>query len=460
MSAQAIESAGRTPPATITTFLLVWFGQTVSLIGSGLTGFALGVWTYQQNGSVTQLSAIAVCNRLPGILMLPLAGALVDRLDRRLVLMLCQLGSGASVLSMALALWWGRLPLWHICAALALNSALDAFKWPALSAATTLLVDKRHHGRAGGLISTGDALGQLLSPLLGGLLVGLIHLQGVFLVDFLTFVFACATLLGVSIPSPPRSREEDVRRPLFRELNYGWTFIVSRPGLRSLLTFYALTNFLNGFLLVLTIPLILSFTTGAVLGTVLSLGGAGLLAGGLLMSAWGGPRRRMGGVFMFQLLGGLCLILAGLRPSVVVVAVAVFFFYFSRPLINGCDQALWQSKVPPEVQGRVFAFRRISAWSTLPVAYVLAGPLADYIFEPLLAKGGALASSVGLVIGTGPGRGISLLFIILGLLTLLMVLAGHAYPRLRLLEAELEDYLPDTAPPEEAGSTGRLQPGG
>ncbi|MGB8506881.1 MAG: MFS transporter [Pyrinomonadaceae bacterium] len=448
MTATILEQPRQSSTTSIQTFLLVWVGQVVSLIGSGLTGFALGVWTYQQNGSVTQLSIIAVCNRLPGILMSPLAGALVDRLDRRLVLIVCQLGAGASILSMAVAIFFGHLPLWHICIALTVNSALGAFQWPAFSAATTLLIPKKYFGRASGLNATGDALGLLLSPLMGGVLIVLIKIQGVFLVDFVTFIFSFATLLMVKIPQPPKSREVPLKSSLLREVGFGLTYVYSRPGLLGLLIFFALTNFLGGFLLVLTTPLVLSFTTGSVLGTVLSIGGGGLLVGSLVMSVWGGPTRRVRGVFIFEILGGLCLILAGLRPSALIVAVAAFVFYFSRPFINGCSQAIWQSKIPPDVQGRVFAVRRMLAWSSLPLAYVLAGPLADNLFEPWLADGGFLAASVGSVIGTGPGRGIAFLFIILGLLTLLMVGVGYLYSRLRLLEDELKDCIPDTILPE------------
>lgn len=423
-------------------FLLIWFGQVVSLIGSGLTGFALGVWTYQQTRSVTHLSLIALSNRLPGIVISPLAGALVDRLDRSWVLILCQLGAGASILSMFVALLVSHLSLWHICIALTINSALGAFQWLAFSATVTLLVPGRHLGRASGLVTTGDSLGLLLSPLLGGMLLVLIQVQGIFLIDFATFIFAVATLLLVRIPQPPKSGHAPANESLFKEITYGCAYVMARPGLFGLLLFFACTNFLGGFLTVLTAPLILSFTTGTVLGMVLSIGGCGLLAGSLVMSAWGGPSRRMSGVFAFEILGGGCLVLAGFSASARLVALAAFFFYFSRPFINGCSQAIWQSKIPPELQGRVFAVRRVVAWSTLPLAYLLAGPLADHLFEPLLAERGSLASSVGLLIGTGPGRGIGFLFMILGLLIMLLVGITYSYPRVRLVEDEITDCLP------------------
>jgi hypothetical protein len=161
----------------------------------------------------------------------------------------------------------------------------------------------------------------------------------------------------------------------------------------------------------------------------------------MLMSAWGGPKRRINGVLGFQALTGFCFILAGLRPSAEVVSVAAFFFFFSLPFINGSSQAIWQSRIAPEVQGRVFAVRRMIAWSSVPLSYLIAGPLAEYVFEPMLASNGSLASTVGQVIGVGAGRGIGFLFIIMGLLTLLIVICGYLYPRLRLVENEVADTI-------------------
>lgn len=415
-------------------------------MGSGLTAFALGVWVFQQTGSTTQYSLITVCSRLPAIAVAPIAGALIDRWDRRRAMIFSDLGAGLSILSIALLYIAGALQLWHICIALVINSALSAFQWPAYSAATTMLVDKQHYGRAAGMVQTGEALGYIVSPVLGGVLLLAINLHGVFLTNFATFVFSILTLLLVRIPAPAKTGEgAENEKSLWREVAYGWRYITARPGLMALLVFFAATNFFSGFILVLTTPLVLAFTSASVLGTVLSIGGSGMLVGGLVMSAWGGPKRRIQGVLGFQLLSGFCFILAGARPSAVLITVAAFFFFFSLTFVNGSSQAIWQSKIPPELQGRVFAVRRMVAWSSVPLAYLIAGPLAEYVFEPLLAVGGRYSGTIGQVIGVGPGRGIGLLFIIMGILTLLIVGAGYFYPRLRRLEEEVGDTIPDNS---------------
>src|SRR5262249_37723761 len=259
----------------------------------------------------------------------------------------------------------------------AINSAFTAFRGRSYSAAPPFFVPKRLFGRAGGLVATADAIAQTVSPVAGALLLVSIKIQGIFLIDFGTFIFSTFTLLFVRFPKPLRTTEvTGVKSSLIREASYGWTYIWSRPGLFALLIFFAFTNFFSGFILVLTTPLVLSFASASVLGTVLSVGGIGFLSGSLLMGAWGGPRRRINGVFGFQIVRALCFILAGAAPSGRLIAIAAFSVFFSNPFIDGCSQAIWQTKVPADVQGRVFAARRMVAFSSIPLAYLCAGPLA------------------------------------------------------------------------------------
>jgi hypothetical protein len=159
------------------------------------------------------------------------------------------------------------------------------------------------------------------------------------------------------------------------------------------------------------------------------------------MSIWGGPRKRVLGILGFNILQGVTLLAAGIPPQLVIYIVAVFFFFFGQPLINGCSQAIWQVKTAPDVQGRVFAMRRMIAWSTMPLSYLLAGPLADHVFKPLLIQGGPLANSVGRIIGVGAGRGIGLFFIIMGIIVLATTAGFYLYPPLRRVEIELPDSI-------------------
>jgi DHA3 family macrolide efflux protein-like MFS transporter len=192
---------------------------------------------------------------------------------------------------------------------------------------------------------------------------------------------------------------------------------------------------------VLIVPLVLSITNQVVLGQVLTISSAGVLVGAILMSITGGPRPHIHGVLGFGLLFGVSLVIVGLRANPWLVAAGLFITMFGAPVINGASQAIWQMKVPPDLQGRVFAVRRMMAQFTAPLGHLLAGPLADQVFRPLLMPQGALAGSVGKVIGVGPGRGIGLLYIVLAIVPILSSLWGYAQPRLRLVEQELSDAI-------------------
>jgi DHA3 family macrolide efflux protein-like MFS transporter len=434
-------------------FIVIWFGQLVSLIGSGLTGFALGVWLYQRTGSVTLFALNTLCFILPQMLFSPFAGALVDRWDRRWAMILSDIGAGFSTLFLALLLFSGRLEVWHVYLATAINALFGTFQWPAYSAATTLLVPKKHLGRAGGMVQVGQAVSQLIAPAMAGALLVTIGLEGVILIDFVTFAFAVFTLLLVHIPRPETSAAGAAGKgSLWQEAAFGWKYIAARPGLLGLLIFFSVTNFLWGMINPLLMPMILQMTTADVLGYVASIVGVGMLLGTLVMSAWGGPRRRILGVLGFELIASLLTAVAGLQASIPLITAAGFGILFCMPIINGSSQALWQSKVEPDLQGRVFAVRRMIAMAASPLAYLLVGPLADGVFEPLMAVSGPLAGSIGRVIGTGPGRGSGLMFIVMGILSAGVTVVAYLNPRIRRVEDELPDAIADQASPAGASS--------
>jgi DHA3 family macrolide efflux protein-like MFS transporter len=425
-------------------FIIIWLGQLVSLVGSGLTSFALGLWVYQHTDSVTQFAFIGLFTVLPSVVLSPLAGALVDRWDRRWVMILSDAGAGLCTLMMAFLFLTNRIEVWQIYLAAGASAAFGTFQWPAYSAATTLLVPKKHLGRANGMVQFGQAAAEILAPALAGVLVLTTRVQGILLIDFVTFFFAVTTLLLVRFPRPGTTTAGQTSRgSLWRQASYGWRFITARRGLLGLLVFFTVVKFLWGMVGALIAPMILGFTSADVLGIVISIAGGGMLAGSLVMSAWGGPKRRIDGVLRFELLSGLCFLLMGLRPSAWPVALGAFGAHLTIAIIYGSNQAIWQSKVPHSVQGRVFATQQMIAKSATPLAYLTAGPLADKLFEPLLAFDGPLTGSIGQITGTGPGRGIGLLFIVMGILKVAVTLGGYLDPRIKLVEDELPDVLAD-----------------
>jgi hypothetical protein len=425
-------------------FFLVLLGHLASLVASGLTGFALGVWVYQLTGSATQFALISFCTTLPGILSSPFAGALVDRSDRKWMMILGDVGATLCTLSLAILFLTNWILIWHIYLVVSINSIFISLQWPAYMASITVLIPKSQYGRAGGLVQSTQATAQIVSPLLAGALIVPLKLYGVMLLGTALLLFSILLLLLVKFPRTRMISEGAMAEPsLVKEALYGWSYIKARRGLAALLLFFTSSNFLVGIVTVAVTPLMLSFSSASTLGIVLTVSSSGLLAGGLVMSIWGGPRRKIHVVLGFTLLEGASLMLAGFRASAVLIASAAFVFLFAVAMVTGANQAIWQSKVAPEVQGRIFAARRMISWSSLPLAYAVSGPLIDRIFEPLLAVGGPLAGNVGRIIGVGAGRGAALLLLVAGLLTFLVTALSFLYPPLRLLEDELPDATGD-----------------
>jgi MFS family permease len=430
------------PDRKLWMFYLMWFGQLVSGIGSGLTTFAMGVWVYQQTGSAAKFTTIALLGALPGLALMPIAGALVDRWDKRWTMLLSQIGSGLTVLAMLILTVSGRLTITHIYLCVVLLSVTGTFGFLAYYPAITLSVPKHLLGRVSGMTHASQATAQIAAPLLGGLMIAFMGLDTIFLADVLTFVFAIATLLAIQIPKVQRT-EENAQPSIFREALYGWTYIKERPSLLLLLFYFTSTNFFLTLALVLFAPMILSFSTPQTLGTLNSISGVGLLLGGLAMSAWGGPKDRIRGVLGFGFVVAISLILIGIRPQILFVAPAIFALYCAIPLVNSCSQALWQCKTAPEVQGRVFSLRRMLATSLAPVSFAIAGWISDHWFEPLLANGGLLSDSVGRMLGVGPGRGMGLIFVLSGTMIIVIQIIAFRVPALRLAESILPDSVSD-----------------
>lgn len=439
-------------------FTAVCAGQTVSLLGTGMTGFALTIWAYLQTGSATTLALAAFFRFAPTVILSPIAGALVDRWNRKLTMMLSDLAAGTATVALLLLLLAGQLSIWEWYVAGAFSGAFEAFQWPAYSAAVTTMIPKTQYGRASGMLTLAQSASGILAPILGAALLLPIGLAGIMAIDIGTFLIAIGILLAVRIPQPRETEAgRKARGGLWKESAFGFRYIARRPSLLGLqLVFFAINLlFMLGF--TVAIPMVLARTgnDSVALGGVESAQAVGGVAGGLAMSVWGGPKRRVHGVLAGMVFEGLFgSILLGTGQTFLVWAVAVFSGAFVLPIINGSNQAIWQAKVPPDIQGKVFSVRRLIAQVTAPVAMVAAGPLADWVFEPAMKPEGALAGSLGFLVGTGPGAGMGLMLVLFGILGALVGLAGYGVRVVREAETLLPDHdaEPGAAPPSGAES--------
>jgi hypothetical protein len=290
----------------------------------------------------------------------------------------------------------------------------------------------------------------LISPVLAGILFVAIGLQGIVLIDFVTFFFAIGALLLVRIPRPKAAEEEAAeQRSVWSDIVFGWHYLRARAGLLGLLIYYGLVNYLFNGAFVLLGPLVLSFGNAAALGSVQSVMGVGMLLGSIAISTWGGPAKKVRGVIGFIALASVGLSIIGLQATAFVIGVGIFILAAAVPFASGISQAIFLAKVEPAVQGRVFAMRGMVSRSIIPLAFLTAGPLADRVFEPLMrAPTAPVLVAIGDLIGVGPGRGIGLMFSLAGVLMLGATAIAYAYPRIRMIETELPDVVADTPEPE------------
>jgi MFS family permease len=430
-------------PQDMKTFLVIWIGQLVSMLGSGLTSFALAVWIFAQTGKATPFALTVLFGNLPRILLLPVAGSLADRWNRRWVMILSDVGNALVTISVLILVLFGNLQFWHIYLIVTLGSIFSAFQEPAYTASITMLVPKKDLSRANGMMQLGQALEMIITPIIAGVLFIAIGLSGILIIDFVTFLFAVGALLVVHIPQPKRTETADVKPSVWADARFGWNYLQARPGLFGLLWYFAMVNFLLNWSGVLIGPMILARFPASTLGMVQMVVGLGMLAGGILSSVWAGPKRRIPVVIGCIGLAMLGMIVAGLRPSPYFAAGGLFWLMIFIPLASVSSQTVFQSKVPPELQGRVFSIRSTISRSVMPVSYLIAGPLADRVFGPLMEVNGAWANTFLRVwLGTGAGRGIGLMFVISATVGILVSLLAYASPRIRHLEAELPDALP------------------
>ncbi|MBC8171571.1 MAG: MFS transporter [Anaerolineae bacterium] len=426
-------------------FFLFWIGQVVSLLGTGMSIFALSLWAWQLTGEVTTLALMGLFQFTPSLILGPIAGTLVDRWDRKTTLMVSDVGAGLAIVAVFLVHSTGNLQIWHLYAAVAVASAFESFQFPAQSAAVSTMIPKEQYARASGMLALAGSASQIFAPPLAGVLFIVIGLNGILLIDITTFIFAVSMVLLIYVPRPLQTAEGRASRSggFWKEVSYGFSYIFQRPSLLGLQLTFFFINLFGTLSFVLTIPMVLSRSGNdePLLGIVISFLGIGGLVGGLVLSVWGGPKRKIHGVLLgmvaVSLFGTLVM---GLARMPLFWIIGGFFSAAIIPILNGSNQAIWQAKVAPDIQGRVFAVRRLIAQLTAPLAMVIAGPLADKIFEPAMMPGGVLVDTFGGLVGTGPGAGMSLIFVFSGILGIIVGLAGYLFPAVRNAEDILPDY--------------------
>ncbi|MBZ0280900.1 MAG: MFS transporter [Anaerolineae bacterium] len=431
-------------------FSIVWAGQFVSIFGTTMTQFALTIWSWKflteiqpVDNPATAMALVGFFNFAPQILFSPIAGALVDRWNRKLVMMLSDLAAGIATIALFLLFITNNLQIWHLYVAGAFTGLFQTFQWPAYSASISLMIPKEKYERANAMLSLAESVPQIFGPIAAGVLLAVVGIGGVMVIDIVSFLAAIGTLIFVHIPQPEASKEgAEGKGSLWRESIFGFRYIFQRPSLLGLQMVFFFGNLLSSLGFALFAPMILARTNNdsLALGSVQSALGAGAVVGGLILATRGGLKRRVHGVlggWLFSTIFGS--IIMGLGRALPIWVVTGFISSWIMVYINASNQAIWQAKVAPDVQGRVFSARRMIAQIVGPVGILVAGPLADRVFEPGMREGGNLAPIFGGLVGVGPGAGMALLLVITGVLTVLVSGGAYFIPVIR----NAEDILPD-----------------
>jgi MFS family permease len=419
--------------------------QLVARTGNGLTAFGLGVYVYHTSGLSTAVAMATLAGFLPGVLLAPIGGVLADRIDRRLLMVF---GDTGSVIGLAMLLMLVHNQVTNIallCLTVGFSSAFTSVMDPSYRATITDLLTPAQYARASGLVQLASASQYLISPALAWVVMATSSIEVVVLLDISTSLVTVTGMLLIwrAIHSPTPSQ----RRSFWAELRFGVTYFTRQRGVLVLMLIMTLVTFCMGFLQTLMTPLLLDLSDEQTLGIVRSVAAIGMLVSSLIIGVFNmGTNHR---IYLAWILAGagVTVFLMGTTPVVLLIAVFAFVFFLTLPPLNTSVEVLVRASIPNDVQGRVWGMTGLISQFGYLVAYGVSGPLADFVFNPLLVDTGPLADTLGTIIGTGPSRGIGLMLMIVGVVLALIALI---IPRLRSVGALQATLMERTTP----GSTG------
>ncbi|MBI3688923.1 MAG: MFS transporter [Actinobacteria bacterium] len=440
-------------PSRFAGFTTIWFGQLLSAVGTRMTNFALSIWVWEATGRATDFVMLTFCAFTATVVFSPVAGALIDRWSRRLTIVLSDVGSAVATLAVLVLFTTHSVSMWQLYAVNAATGAFLAFQGPAYSATITVMVERGAYPRANAMMFAVRSVPVIFAPGLAAALLAHTDIRVVLLIDVLSYLAAIGVTLLVTLPPIPASGEAGPAS-LWQDALYGFRYLRARRPLAFLEAIMFSINLFASVGFLLLIPLILARTGNdeAQVGLVQTLAAIGGVTGAVLLGTLPRTphkmRRVLVSIMVFSLVGR---VLYGVGQNWVAWAVALLVVHLCIPFIDGYAQTLFQEKVVPHAQGRVMAARQFVEDLTIPLAALIAGPLVDRVLEPWMRPGHTGARLFADLVGTGPGAGIGLMYVIVGLLGAAVAVIGFAVPDIRRIESILPDV--DLEPPP-----GRRQP--
>lgn len=394
-------------------FLIVWLGQLISSIGSGLTAFALGIYIFNRTHSAANYSFIVLAAFLPSFLLKPIGGTLADRFDRRLMMIIGDFGSAIGLVFILFMMYSGNGNLWVLYTGAALSSVFVALQNPAYKASITDLLSEEEFAKASGLMQLAESSKFLASPIIAGFLLTIWDIKNILVIDILTFVIAAGAVLIVKKQSE-NVKEEKISSGFITEFKEGFRYTFSNKALFILLLIVSLITLYVGLMQGLFAPMLLALTGPEKVGVMQTVMASGMLVSSFAISIFSKSQKQLKILFVSLAVAGIFFALIGTSTNIYFIVASGFLFFLFLPFIHTALDVLIRKNVNNEIQGRVWSIVSIISQIGMVIAFSTGGLAADYIFNPLLKQGGALSNSLGLIIGTGEGRGIAFMFICAG----------------------------------------------
>lgn len=396
-------------------FIIIWVGELISNIGSGMTAFALAIYIYQLTGSVTYVSLITLLAYMPTVLLSPIGGILADRYDRRMLMICGDSFSGLGLLYILLSIKYGSGGIFPICIGVTISSIFVALMEPAYRATVSDLLSEDEYAKASGMVQIAGNAKYLVSPAIAGILLSVSDISLILFLDFSTFAI---TILAVSIArrhlQKPKKKEE--HESLIKEFREGFQLLNEKKEVQSLIVVMTLTCFFVGFIQTLIAPMILALSNAQTVGYIESICAVGMVAGSIFIGIFGIKKNKYWKVlFSASILCGVFMVFAGLRTNLLFISGALFLFFLTLPFINTCGEVLLRVSVSNDLQGRIWGLVSLLTQVGMIIAYATCGVIADTVFEPMFLHSGLLAQNIGKIIGTGEGRGMAFMLVLSGL---------------------------------------------
>jgi DHA3 family macrolide efflux protein-like MFS transporter len=422
------------------TFYTLVVTQTFSMIGSRMTSIAVGFWVFARTGQASPLLLTSFFTELPGMLFGSLAGVVVDRWDRRLVMILADAGQAIGSLLLMISFLSGRFEIWHLYIIAFFQGTFSTFQGPAEDAATTMLVDETQRERANAIKQISFPLAGVIAPVLSGTLYAMVGIAGIIGIDLVTFMIAVTVALFVRIPHPQQTKEGEAAQGNFwRETLGAFRYLSERRLLLVFVVYMAFINFMLNGPLGLTLPYLISVTgSEAQAGGLMGVMSLGAFAGASLIAVWGGTRPRMHTLLPGLLVAGLMFLLYGTFRSPFLLGTSLFLILMPLPVMMALYMSIMQVKTPPDLQGRVFALVAQLGFLGSTASFALTGYLVDYVIRP--AIGSPAWEIFEPIVGNGPGAGMGLVQVVTGIIILFVTLGVYGSAAVRQLEIRVPDY--------------------